>query len=242
MTLEYLEIEEAMSKRKNTVDNSVSEVKEVAEAKATAEVAAASSFQAPADDSGCQAVAVLMAASDDVRTQLAVDSVKHNLCDADAVLVTFRQEEGESLGAALVSVLQSDDALPERMVLMTDQMLLLNPVTLADVACMKASGGRLPFGFYRSAMVKLLTQCGGVSTLDTVDGLQERYIQYAMPQGYRPIELGDWRTDPWLLPVVSRNPDADKIDRLAEWKKMAWVSPLSWTDAVVETLQLRFQS
>ena len=65
------------------------------------------------------------------------------------------------------------------------------------------------------------------------------YFGNAFPT-VRPLPVGDWKTDPWLLPVISKKPNVAVLSQMASWKKFIHIGPDSWSDEVVKFLTERF--
>lgn len=146
-----------------------------------------------------------------------------------------------------------------RVILMTDRMLLARPVSLADIALLKAmpEGNDLPtlkvlaertkddphwlwnyqthmplYAFRHQLMgvVRYLTEIGHEDLhLPTV------YNNMLYPD-LQPTLL-DWRTDSWLLPVVSAHPSMERMKAFLVKKKFIWISPNSEGAEVVALLK-----
>jgi len=200
---------------------------------------------APADGKGCEAVTVVIVATDENRGAIIGNSVQKNLVgvDADIHLVT-----GEHLRDTLQETLLEhlSHIKTERIILVTDGMLFLNPVTLGDVAVIKALeigdalnyNTKLPVLMHKSVLESLLKEAktSGLDHIDVVDA----YFKGTVPEGFRPLLLGKWETDPWLLPVISENPSVEAISKYAQWKKFAHIGPNSWSDDVLNFFVERF--
>lgn len=136
-----------------------------------------------------------------------------------------------------------------RVILMTDRMQLARPVSLADIALLKAmpEGNDLPtlkvlaeqtkddprwlwnyltnmplYAFRKPlmAVLRFLTEIGHEDLhLPTV------YNNLLFPD-MLPTLL-DWRTDSWLLPVVSAHPSMERMKSFLTKKKFIWISPNS---------------
>ena len=146
-----------------------------------------------------------------------------------------------------------------RVILMTDRMLLARPVSLADIALLKAmpEGNDLPtlkvlaeqtkddprwlwnyltnmpLYAYRKplmAVLRFLTEIGHEDLhLPTV------YNNMLFPD-LLPTLL-DWSTDGWLLPVVSAHPSMERMKAYLVKKKFIWISPNSEGAEVVALLK-----
>ena len=204
---------------------------------------------APHDDEGCEAVVVVIVESDEQRALLAAASVKKNLVGVDALVVRLGMKDGCTLLQALYRLL-TEGTRQERIVLMTDQMLLLNPVTLSDIGVLKAVkvgtseqgddildyNVRMPQLMHRSVLLPMLKEA--VELYPHTD-ISDAYTPGAYP-AVRPLTVGDWHSDPWLLPVVSENPPLAAIAAFARWKKFAYVSAQSWRKALLKFFEDRF--
>lgn len=146
-----------------------------------------------------------------------------------------------------------------RVILMTDRMQLARPVTLADIALLKAmpEGNDLPtlkvlaeqtkddprwlwnyltnmplYAFRKPlmAVLRYLTEIGHEDLhLPTV------YNNMLFPD-LQPTLL-DWATDGWLLPVVSAHPSMERMKAFLVKKKFIWISPNSEGAEVVALLK-----
>ena len=197
----------------------------------------------PTDGEGCEGVTVIIAAI--AYGALMAQSVKKNLTgvDADIHLVTE-----ENLRDTLVETLTEHmpHVKTERIILMTDGMMILNPVTLGDIACVKAKkvGGVFNFStntpvlMHKSALSALLSEAAesGLDHIDVIDS----YFKGTLHEGFSPVILGEWKSDPWLLPAVTKNPSIEAVGKYAKWKKFMHISPDSWSDDLVKYLEDRF--
>lgn len=200
---------------------------------------------APADGEGCEAVTVVILEHDEQHALLAARSVKKNLLGVDALVVRLEGKDGAT-DAQMLYRFVTEAIQSERIILMTDGMMILNPVTLGDISVVKAvnRGGvpdynvQMPVLMHRSALEELLKKA-----LDDdrpyIDVVNE-YFHGTLPEDYRPLLLGDWKTDPWVLPVISKNPPVERIKAFAEWKKFAAIGSQSWSDGLVKFLEERF--
>ena len=208
---------------------------------------AGTTVERPADGEGCEGVTVIIVETlpeHPERASLAARSVRRNLMGVDAQLYILRYGEPSTVAQRLLQLLEA--APTERLVLMTDEMMILNPVLLGDVACVKAAkvgqaysyNARIPVMMHRSALKALLESLlqQQLPYTDIVDA----YFRGTLPDGYRPVMLGDWKTDPWLLPVVSRDPDTAALARYAQWKKFMHVGSASWSAGLLAFLEARF--
>ena len=187
----------------------------------------------PRDGQGCEGVTVVIVFNDADRANITAASVRQNLIGADADVRLVRQQD--TLVETLLHCLE--EATAERIVLMNDAMFILNPVTLYDIGVLKKPADRMPALFHRSALLEVLTY---LKANYPYADIATSYRDLTPLRDVRPLEEGDWRTSPWLLPVVSRSPDIRALSKFAEWKKFLYVSPQSWTDALTVHLKKRF--
>ena len=93
-------------------------------------------FNIPTDGEGCEAVTVVIISEDEERAAVAARSVKKNLKGVDAeILVIGIDDQRNTMPATLLEQLTKINT--ERIVLMTSSMIILNPVILGDIACIK---------------------------------------------------------------------------------------------------------
>lgn len=203
-----------------------------------------SNTTAPRDGEGCEAVTVVIIARNGQRGALAARSVRQNLLgvDADIQVLTgsaLKPTDAETLLEYLPHV------ETERIILMTDGMIILNPVTIYEIGCRRgeltakgitAGECRTPKLMHRSVLEKMLPAM--IRNFAAFDILLE-YDQYARPS-VAPVAMRPWNEDNWLLPVVSKKPSAKA---LAEWGKtqhFALIYDHAWTEDVVRFLEERF--
>ena len=198
---------------------------------------------APTDGAGFEGVTVVIIAANEAHGALAARSVKQNLkgVDADIHVVS-----GENLRDTLPETLL--EHLPhcksERIVLMFDYMLLLNPVTLADIAVIKGKRTgeavdyeqRMPVMLHRSVLQVFLPEMMAEYPHGNLVSL---YFE-AVYGDIRPIDPLEWNKSCWLLPIISKNPPIDVVAKWAETQKFLYVSQQSWSDDLVKFLDERF--
>ena len=174
--------------------------------------------------------------------------------DCDTWLATVRGSLNMQIITAAISI------KTERVIIMTDRMQLARPVSLADIALLKALPegsnnktvewlyGRqgttkhqlwnydthMPFYAFRSQLAKI--SC----LMDEEDVLCDAHL----PTVYNNLlysdmlpTLLDWRTDSWLLPVVSAHPNMERMKSFLVKKKFIWISPNSEGAEVVALLK-----
>ena len=147
-----------------------------------------------------------------------------------------------------------------RIILMTDRMLLARPVSLADIALLKAlpEGGdqptlkvlaelletepallwnyqtNMPLYAFRKPLMSLLRYLTEIGHEDL--HLPTAYNNAIYSSGMLPTLL-DWATDGWLLPVVSAHPSMEHMKAFLVKKKFIWISPNSEGAEVVALLK-----
>lgn len=202
------------------------------------------SVDAPRDGEGREGVTVVIIARDKDQGMLMSRSVYKNLTgvDADIHLVTEEHMRDTDLHTLL-------DHLPhvhtERIILMTDGMVMLNPVLLGDIACVKAikKGDYLD---YNTLMPVLMHKSALQQLLDSIKDekphadIVNEYFHGCMPDGFQPVVLRSWREECWLMPVVSKNPNTDALRQWGKRQKFAHIGPESWSDDLVKYLEERF--
>ena len=204
---------------------------------------------APRDGEGCEGVTVVIIEHDEQRALLTARSVKQNLLGVDALTVRIAGENDATDAQALQRFV--NEACPtERIVLMTDEMVILNPVTLPHIALPKAMkvganeqgddilsfSTRIPQMMYKSVLVPMLKE---IVELYPHTDIFDAYGHEAF-KDVRPVMLPAWNQDSWLLPVVSKNPPMEALQKWGKAQRFAWISPQSWSKTVVKFLEERF--
>lgn len=200
-------------------------------------------MERPHDGEGAEAVTVVIVMSDPQRTLLAERSVRKNLVGADALVLRLDISQNP-LAVALSEMLKATDTT-ERIILMTDCMLFLNPVAIYEVGVHKAVPQpkglsyqtRMPVMMRRSVLLPLLEQLEA-SDLPYAD-IVDAYMQSEKP-AVLPVVLKQWNTERWLLPVVSENPSMAVIAFWAKTQHFMHVSPRSWNAEIVKFLEDRY--
>lgn len=199
---------------------------------------------APRDGKGCEGVTVIIIARDARHGELMARSVAHNLigADADIHMVSgehLKESDAETLLEHLPHV------MTERIILMTEGMVILNPVTIYEIGCRRgeltekgvtAGEGRTPKLMHKSVLQQMLPEM--LKTYAGFDVALE-YDGYARPQ-VAPVIMRHWDKDNWLLPVISENPPLEALEKWGGTQRFAWISPRSWTETVMEFLEKRF--
>ena len=187
----------------------------------------------PHDGEGYEGVTVLIVISNPMHGSLMAASVRQNLLGADAD-VQFVVQKGTLIETVLNSL---PDVQTERIILMTEGMFILNPVTIYDIGVWKMPMDRMPTLYHKSALTEVLTYLkGNYPYADIADS----YHDMTPNHNIRPLPAGDWHTEPWLLPVISKDPSIEAISKYAEWKKFMHVSPDSWSPSLIAHLKKRF--
>lgn len=143
-------------------------------------------------------------------------------------------------------VAQNNPEVTERFIWSNDDIYLVNPVSYPHIVIPKVLGKLNPAaynGHYRAAMertIEMLTEAGlpllnygthtpvvfkksNLSMLLPADDLQAKVgvlftsIYFNQVNTAHPVRL-DWRTDPFLLPVVSKSPDEKFVNELLKNK------------------------
>ena len=196
----------------------------------------------PRDGEGCESVTVVIVCRNPQYGELAARSVEKFLKGADAdVHVVTEENLRDTLPETLLEHLPH--VKTDRLVLMTDGMLILNPVTLADIAVIKAvSTGKIldydvaaPVMLRKSVLEAFLPEM--IADMPHAS-LATLYFQAVHPE-VRPIPVGDWKTDPFVLPVVSEHPNMTVLGEMAGWKKFIHIGNDIWPEEVVGFLEDR---
>ena len=182
-----------------------------------------------------------------------IGSERPSWIDCDTWLVTVKGELNACIMSAAISI------KTERIIVMTDRMLLARPVSLADIALLKA----MPEANSNKTVDWLIEQQGTtkhqVWNYDTHMPLYVFRTQLAhvacfmdendaftedLPTLYNNLlfpdlqpTLLDWATDGWLLPVVSAHPSMERMKAFLVKKKFIWISPNSEGAEVVALLK-----
>jgi hypothetical protein len=151
---------------------------------------------------------------------------------------------GEANDSKAVIILNALEGIKtERVILMDDHTMLLNPVSMADIAILKANPDavsdkvtailrneyglerienydtRTPLYAFRSQLKTLLTFA--IDRLKDVD-IPTLYNNF-MFKDLKPLLL-NWRRDDWLLPVISAKPQKEVVMQYAKNKKFMYVA------------------
>ena len=196
------------------------------------------------DGPGFEAVTVVIMSDDADHARLMELSVASMLRGVTGHVLKIidtdgRQSQVEQLQAHL------DEVPTERIVLMTDGMLLLQPVTLYDIGVRKAfPASRRPL---RTSCTPVLMHLSVLREMleylacefpheDVADYYQKNTLWDVAPVMYG----ASWRDCPWLLPVVSQLDDVSVLKHEALTHKFLLLQPQAWTPAVVQFLEKRF--
>ena len=198
----------------------------------------------PRDGEGCEAVTVVIVETSEPHALIAARSVKQNLVGADVLVARLAVDPQMTLIEALLRFV-TEVTSSERIILMTDSMLLLNPTTIHEIGCRRGvltdkgvalGEERTPKLMYRSVLLRLLPY---LKDNYPHASIFLEYDQFARPE-VMPLLMRPWNQDNWLLPVVSKNPPLEALQKWAKTQRFAWIAPQSWTDTVVKFLEERF--
>lgn len=148
-----------------------------------------------------------------------------------------------------------------RIIILSDRMMLLRPVSIADIALLKAlpenEGNKtvtllaerlnkdkrrlwnyqnnMPFYAFTDTLEKLLRYLE-----------EQKMLELHLPTAYNNLlyeelqpTLLDWKTDGWLLPVVTEQPSMDAVKKFLPKKKFLFVSEKS-QQKVISLLKFLF--
>lgn len=198
----------------------------------------------PRDGEGCEAVTVVIVESDPHHAMLAARSVKKNLVGADVLVVRLGVDPQMTLTETMERFVSEASAC-ERIILMTDSMILLNPVTIHEIGCRRGvltdkgvtlGETRTPKLMYRSVLLRLLPYLK--ENYPHADVFLE-YDEYARPE-VMPVIMRPWNQDNWLLPVVSAAPRPEILRQWAATQRFMYIKNQAWPKAVNDILEERF--
>lgn len=188
------------------------------------------------DAEGMEAVTVIILSADEQYVALAEASLKKYLMGVSATTVSATADDLRNSDMETLRVLL-ERVRTERVVVMHEGQLLLNPVTLYDCAQLTdLPEGRKPQMYHKSVLLPTLEH---LMHEPDGSGLCATYAASVLP-GVAPVPAGGWRESVWVLPIISERPPVAAIAEYAPGKKFAWVSPKSWTPEVVEYFKNRF--
>ena len=185
------------------------------------------------------------------RASLAEKTVCKNLVGAHGEIIVMDRKNLKSELPGIAS---------ERIILMDDRMFILNPVTPAEIATVKAirvsenEGEHLerftgmPIVVYKSVLLNLLEQ-GIECSMLTVEDIAEVYFNHAYPvSSISPIivvrdgkNTSRWSEEPWLLPVVSDKPNVKSLEKYAATQRFLFIRRTPAPQTVVEWLSRKFE-
>jgi len=222
------------STRKVTTKQQPENTKSVEATTALATDESSSGTATPSDGEGCESVTVIIIARNEKHGELMLRSVKKNLIgvDADVHLVTGDNVKNTDVETLLA---QMPEVKTERIVLMTEGVFILNPSTIFDIGARKTPAANMPALMYKSVLEPLLKQMKEELPYADVADTYARVTPEVTP-----AIIGNWRKDPWLLPVISKNPPREALEEYGAWKKFMHVSPDSWSPDLVKFLENRF--
>lgn len=198
----------------------------------------------PRDSEGCEAVTVVIVESNEQHAMTAARSVKQNLVGADALVVRLNVDPQTTLIEAMEPFI-NDTSAAERIILMTDSMILLNPTTVFELGCrrsMLTEKGveigelRTPHLMHRSVLLRLLPY---LKNEFPHANLMLEYDNYARPE-VMPVIMRHWSQDNWLLPIVSSSPNPEAIRKWAATQRFMFIENREWPKEVVRFLEERF--
>lgn len=200
--------------------------------------------EAPRDGEGCEAVTVVIVETCEQYALMAARSVRKNLVGADVLVLRLCVDPQMTLIEALHRLI-TEGTESERIILMTDQMLLLNPVTIHEIGCRRGvltekgvtvGEMRTPKLMYRSVLLRMLPFLKENYPHASVF---LEYDDYARPQVI-PVIMRPWNQDNWLLPVISAAPDPKLLRQWAQTQRFMYIEQRVWPKAVIEFLEERF--
>lgn len=200
----------------------------------------------PRDGEGCEGVVVIVAETHHNHPEYAKTvalSVKQNLTGVDALVVIMGYHPEMTLAQSLLRMI--DELETERIILMTDDMVILSPVTIYELGCRRGEltkdgvtvgECRTPKLMHRSVLLKMLPEF--IKTYAYFDPILE-YDEYARPQ-VPPVIMRPWNQDNWLLPVITNNPPLEVLKKWAKTQRFMFISRPEWPATVVKFLSERF--
>ena len=196
----------------------------------------------PADGEGCESVTVIVIANhrDHPKyAQMVARSVKQNLIGVDGEILIMQREDGLPLTEDLRQFLLQVHT--ERIILMTDDMVMLNPSTIYEVGCRRAIAtvaySPTPMLMHKSALSGLLDYMKvELPYADVMIEYDRRIGRAVMPVLTRP-----WDKDNWLLPIISDNPAPEALRTWAKTQRFMFINRPKWPRSVVGLLEERFQ-
>jgi len=198
----------------------------------------------PRDGEGCEAVTVVIVETSEPHALMAARSVKQNLVGADVLAAVLEVDPQMTLIEALLRFV-TEVTSSERIILMTDSMLLLNPTTIHEIGCRRGvltdkgvalGEERTPKLMYRSVLLRLLPY---LKDNYPHASIFLEYDQFARPE-VMPLLMRPWNQDNWLLPVVSAAPKPELLRQWARTQRFMYVKPEAWPKTLVEFLEERF--
>lgn len=191
----------------------------------------------PQDGDGYEAVTVVImqtVADNSTPAMIALQSLEKNLTECNAAVKHIALNADVSLEQQLLDLLP--DIHTERIVLMTDRMIVLQPITLAHIALKKDSQG-MPIMVRHSVLCQFLPW--KLRELPQVP-LWKAYADYVL-HDIVSLHVGDWKTDPWVLPVVSDNPSVKALETYVPRKWFLCVLSERYPESLMQWLIKYFQ-
>lgn len=193
---------------------------------------------APRDFDGGEAVTVIIVCTidDDERPlQIAQESLARYLRGVDADVRVMKPDEGEALEQKLLDAL--DSIQTDRIVLMTDRMALLNPLSLAEIAVRKQDDCVvfMPAMMRKSVLIHFL----GWKMEKLPDMPLAQAYAKSVDSDILPMLIGNWREDPWMLPVVTDNPSEQVLSEYSARKRFLCVKSARYPESVIAFMKKR---
>lgn len=147
----------------------------------------------------------------------------------------------------------------EDIVLLTPGMIVCNPCMLCNIAVVKANPEETPsvkalrtFGlnaqdydthtpaFFFKDMIRRASQFKEVKACSLITALYSVFFNDDVQPHIIETKAGAWKNGPWLLPVISSNPQIAVLEHFFRVKNFAHFSANSCTEAVKQFLEEKF--
>ena len=195
----------------------------------------------PADGEGCESVTVIVAQTHQDHPEYAstvARSMKQNLIGADALVLIMACNPEMTMVETLQRMLEMVGT--ERIVLATDDMVILNPTTIYELGCRRAISSTdkvpTPMLMHKSALAPLLDYMKAELPYADVMLEYDRRVRSAV----LPAATHPWNKDNWLLPVVTENPSPEVLRQWAATQRFLFINRPKWPQSVVKFLDERF--
>ncbi len=177
----------------------------------------------------------------------------------------FKNIDTEGDSGSLVDILKAtmlQDALTDEFIYIPENVFVISPVILADIQILKKNGQikevtvaekntaallrskKLALANYSAPMPVCLEKEKVVELFEAFPEIHEQEVDFIslyynyFSKGVIALSL-DWKTDKFLLPVVSENPKKEDLAKYKPGKKFMYVANLSYT--IVEMLESWFE-